>query len=58
MQYLIKVSLLLIISKMLCLKIKQINRFNICEKVNDIFTIGQFKRKQDEIIYLSLINRQ
>ena len=35
LQYLIKVCLFLIISKMLCSKIKQINRFNICEKINN-----------------------
>ena len=32
---------------------KQINRFNIREKVNDLFTIGQFKIKQNEITDLS-----
>ena len=34
---------------MLCSEIEQINRFNICEKVNDLCTIGKFKIKQNEI---------
>ena len=45
LQNLIKVSLFLIISKNVVFKNIKINKFNICEKGNYLSTIGQYKKK-------------
>ena len=54
LQYLIKVSLFLFISKNAVIENRKINRFNICEK--NLCTIGQFIKKNG-ITDSSYINR-